>query len=341
MKASKFRENFWCPHFLSTIGYDNIIQHLNEGRKNCKEFEDFLKERAVIEEKYGKDLINLCRKKPCGQSEINTLKRSLEVFKQQIDNVGQFHLQLAQTLREEARKMEEFKERQKIQRKRIEVLMDNMHKQKQIQYKKTMEAKKTYEQKCKDKDDAEQAVHRNANIATPKQQEKLFVKLATSKTAVEDSDKTYLLNISLLEKIREDWQNEHIKACEFFEIQECERINYFRNALWQHMNQLSHQCVISDGMFEEVRKSLEMCSIEKDIEYFVAQRKTGQVPPAPIVYENFYNSQRNAVPGRNPGPSMGRRGPPPIPQSTLGIEEDDDYSLVTECNIISNQHQWN
>lgn len=30
---------------LSTIGYDSIIQHLNNGRKNCKEFEEFLKER--------------------------------------------------------------------------------------------------------------------------------------------------------------------------------------------------------------------------------------------------------------------------------------------------------
>lgn len=33
------------PDILSTAGYDNIIQHLNNGRKNCKEFEDFLKER--------------------------------------------------------------------------------------------------------------------------------------------------------------------------------------------------------------------------------------------------------------------------------------------------------
>ncbi|XP_043835909.1 proline-serine-threonine phosphatase-interacting protein 2 isoform X2 [Dromiciops gliroides] len=338
MKSVKFRENFWCPHFLSTVGYDSIIQHLNEGRKNCKEYEDFLKERAVIEEKYAKDLINLCRKKPCGQSEINTLKRALEVFKQQLDNVGQSHLQLAQMLREEARKMEEFKERQKIQRKKIEVLMDNMHKQKQLQYKKTMDVKKIYEQKCKDKDEAEQAVHRNANVVTPKQQEKLFVKLATSKTAVEDSDKTYLLNINLLEKIREDWQNEHVKACEFFEIQECERINYFRNSLWIHMNQLSNLCVISDEMYEEVRKSLEMCSIEKDIEYFVVQKQTGQVPPAPILYENFYNSQKNSVSGRNPGPNVGRRGPLPIPQTT---SEDGNYCLVTECNINSNQHQWN
>lgn len=32
-------------------------------------------------------------------------------------------------------------------------------------------------------------------------------------------------------------------------------------------------------MYEQVRKSLEMCSIEKDIQYFVNQRKTGQTPP--------------------------------------------------------------
>ena len=89
-------------------------------------------------------------------------------------------------------------------------------------------------------------------------------------------------------------------------------------------------------MYEEVRKSLEMCSIEKDIEYFVTQRKTGQTPPgewnggvgvyvsdsislsrhllltvedtcrfmfyflmiplAPIMYENFYCPQKNAAP---------------------------------------------
>ena len=32
-------------------------------------------------------------------------------------------------------------------------------------------------------------------------------------------------------------------------------------------------------MYEKVRKSLEMCSIEKDIEYLVNQRRTGQTPP--------------------------------------------------------------
>ncbi|ELK33077.1 Ectopic P granules protein 5 like protein [Myotis davidii] len=267
------------PDILSTIGYDSIIQHLNNGRKNCKEFEDFLKERASIEERYGKDLLNLSRKKPCGQSEINTLKRSLEVFKQQVDNVAQCHIQLAQTLREEARKLEEFREKQKLQRKKTELIMDAVHKQRSLQFKKTMDAKKNYEQKCRDKDDAEQAVHRSANLVNPKQQEKLFVKLATAKTAAEDSDKAYMLHINTLDKVREEWQSEHIKACEALEAQEYERINFFRNSLWLHVNQLSKQCVTSDEMYEEVRKSLEMCSIEQDIEYFVNQRKTGQMPP--------------------------------------------------------------
>uniref|UniRef100_A0A452F951 Proline-serine-threonine phosphatase-interacting protein 2 n=1 Tax=Capra hircus TaxID=9925 RepID=A0A452F951_CAPHI len=313
---------------LSTTGYDSIIQHLNNGRKNCKEFEDFLKERASIEERYGKDLLSLARKKPCGQSETNTLKRALEAFKQQVDNEAQSHIHLAQTLREEARKMEEFREKQKLLQKKTELIMDAAHKQKSLQFKKTMDAKKNYEQKCRDKDEAEQAVHRSANVANPKQQEKLFVKLATSKTAVEDSDKVYMLHVNTLDKVRNEWQSEHIKACEVFETQECERINFFRNALWLHMNQLSQQCVTSDEMYEKVRKSLEMCSIEKDIEYFVNHRRTGQTPPAPIMYENFYCPQKNAAPpGKATGPNSARNVNLVL-LSVLPFADDPDYSLL-------------
>lgn len=37
----------------------------------------------------------------------------------EVDNVGQGHIQLAQTLREEARKMEDFREKQKLHRKKV------------------------------------------------------------------------------------------------------------------------------------------------------------------------------------------------------------------------------
>ncbi|XP_063312867.1 proline-serine-threonine phosphatase-interacting protein 2 [Pelobates fuscus] len=328
MNGNSFKENFWSVDITSTAGYDCLIQHMNNGRKNCKEFEDFLKERASIEEKYGKDLVNLTKKKPCGHTEINTLKRALDVFKQQIDNVGQCHIQLAQTLREEARRMEEFREQQKLERKKIEAAMDAIHKQKQWQFKKTMDSKKMYEQRCREKDDAEQQVNRSKNtVSTNKQQEKIFAKLAHSKVSAEDADKTYQQNINLLDRVRQDWQKEHINACEYFQKQEWERINYYRNAVWTHVNQLSQQCVTSDVMHEEVRKALEGCYIEKDIEYFTEINRTGDTPPAPVQYENYYNSQKSAPAVRNHGLPGIRRNPFPLPSNK---PVDPEYACVDD-----------
>ncbi|NXS92871.1 PPIP2 protein, partial [Jacana jacana] len=316
----------------STVGYDSIIQHLNDGRKNCKEFEDFLKERAIIEEKYGKELINLSKKKPCGQTELNTLKRSLDVFKQQIDNVGQGHIQLAQTLREEAKKMEDFREKQKLHRKKIELVMEAIHKNRNLQYKKTMEVKQTclcgfMPMTCTH---ARRGTHLYFSSLSHFWQ--LFLKLAQTKSALEDSDRSYQQSVTTLEKIREEWQKEHIKACEFFETQECERINYFRNALWLHVNQLSQDCVRNDEKYEEIRRSLEMCSIEKDIDFFVNLRKTGSSAPAPVAYENYYNTQRNAAGVRSPVPAaISRRGPLPTPISAPG---EPDYATVDGYSLI-------
>ncbi|KAG7234481.1 hypothetical protein CRUP_002482, partial [Coryphaenoides rupestris] len=48
---------------------------------------------------------------------MNTLKRSLDMFKLQVEHVGQTHLQLAQMMRDEAKKLEDFRERQREARK--------------------------------------------------------------------------------------------------------------------------------------------------------------------------------------------------------------------------------
>ncbi|KAG7476994.1 hypothetical protein MATL_G00088610 [Megalops atlanticus] len=332
MKELHFKDNFWNNDITSTAGYDSIIQHLNDGKRTCKEIEDFMKARASIEEKYAKDLLSLS-KKVCGHNEMNTLKRSLDVFKLQTENVSLSHLQLAQTMREEAKKLEEFREKQKEVRKKVEQQMDALHKQKATQYKKTMESKKTYEQKCRDKEEAEQTMNRNASTSNTKQQEKLFSKAQQAKMAAEDADRMYNQNVNLLSKIQEDWQKEHVKSCEAFEKQEAERISTLRNIVWTHLNHLSQQCVTSDELYEEVRKSLEQCNVQEDIEHFINLRRTGDKPPALIPYENFYSNQRvPAAPARQP-PQGGRRGPLPVPGNAEGdvvysTIQDPAYSLI-------------
>uniref|UniRef100_A0A8C2DGL7 Proline-serine-threonine phosphatase interacting protein 2 n=1 Tax=Cyprinus carpio TaxID=7962 RepID=A0A8C2DGL7_CYPCA len=230
MRELHFKDNFWNTEIISTVGYDSIIQHLNDGKRTCKEIEDFMKARAAIEEKYAKELLGLSKK---------------WMF------VCLF-----------------------------------------------FKAKKTYEQKCRDKEEAEQNMNRNATTSSSKQQEKLYAKTQQAKQTAEEADRIYSHNVSLLGKLREEWLNEHVKACEFFEKQEVERISTLRNVVWTHLNHLSQQCVTSDELYEEVRKSLEQCNIQEDIEHFINLRRTGDKPPgtltttrSPVTSSHFKSMQ--------------------------------------------------
>ncbi|CAK6955869.1 proline-serine-threonine phosphatase-interacting protein 2 [Scomber scombrus] len=333
MKNLHFKDFFWNSELTCTGGYDAIIQYLNDGKRTCKEMEDFMKARASIEEKYAKDLLSLS-KKVCGHNEMNTLKRSLDVFKLQTEHVSLSHLQLAQSMREEAKKLEEFREKQREVKKKMELHMDALHKQKSSHYKKTLDSKKTYDQKCRDKEEADQNVNRNTN--NTKNMEKLSSKAQQAKQNAEEADKIYHQNVASLGKVRDEWLKEHIKACDMFEKQATERISFLRNTVWTHLNQMSQQCVNSDELYEEVRKSLEQCNVQEDIEHFVNLRRTGDKPPAPVMYENFYSGQKpqaGAPPPRQPPPVI-RRGP--LPNPTQNSTGDIIYSTVqdTEYSVV-------
>ncbi|NXT08723.1 PPIP1 protein, partial [Prunella fulvescens] len=279
-----------CKEFTFHTGYEVLVQRLLEGKKMCKDVEDLLKQRAQAEERYGKELVQIARKAG-GQTEINTLKEAFEMLKQQIESVGNSHIQLAVMLKEELKGIEEFRERQKEQRKKYESAMERMQKSKLSHYKKTMESKKSYEQKCREADEAEQSFERTSAAGNPKQTEKSQNKAKQCRDAANEAENIYKQNIEQLDKVRTEWEQEHIKTCEVFQLQECDRITILRNSLWVHCNQLSLQCVKDDEMYEEVRVSLENCVVESDIDYFIKTKMTGTQPPDAIGYESYYSRE--------------------------------------------------
>ncbi|KAM6257475.1 proline-serine-threonine phosphatase-interacting protein 1 [Porphyrio hochstetteri] len=296
MTQLQFQDAFWCKEFTFHTGYEVLIQRLLDGRKMCKDVEDLLKQRAQAEERYGKELIQIARKAG-GQTEINTLKAAFERLKQQTESVGNSHIQLAVKLKDELKGIEEFRERQKEQRKKYESAMERMQKSKLSHYKKTMEAKKTYQQKCKEADEAEQSFERTSASGNQKQTEKSQNKAKQCRDAANDAETVYKQNIEQLDKVRTEWEQEHIKTCKVFQVQECDRITILRNSLWVHCNQLSMQCVKDDELYEEVRLSLENCIVDSDIDYFIKTKMTGTEPPDAIGYENYYS--RNADRGNS------------------------------------------
>ncbi|KAF7237784.1 Proline-serine-threonine phosphatase-interacting protein 1 [Varanus komodoensis] len=304
MAHLQFKDTFWCKEFTLHTGYDVLLQRLLDGRKMCKDVEDLIKQRAQVEERYGKELVQIARKAG-GQSEINTLKASFEVLKQQIENVGNSHIHMATMLKDELKALEEFRERQKEQRKRYESTMERVHKNKLSMYKKTMESKKTYDQKCKDADEAEQTFDRISAAGNQKQTEKSQAKAKQCKEAANEAERVYKQNIEMLDQARTTWEQEHISACEAFQLQERDRITILRNSLWVHCNQLSMQCVKDDELYEEVRVSLENCNVDSDMDYFIQNKRTGTEPPTPIGYENYYDRTPPAKPCGSPVPTCG------------------------------------
>nr|XP_060611924.1 proline-serine-threonine phosphatase-interacting protein 1-like [Anolis sagrei ordinatus] len=125
-------------------------------------------------------------------------------------------------------------------------LSEDGHKNKLSIYKKTMESKKNYDQKCKDADEAEGAFEKISAAGNQKQTEKSQTKAKQCKEAANEAERVYKQNIELLDQARVTWEQEHISTCEAFQLQECDRITILRNSLWVHCNQLSTQCVKDD-----------------------------------------------------------------------------------------------
>ncbi|CAH2273181.1 proline-serine-threonine phosphatase-interacting 1 isoform X2 [Pelobates cultripes] len=286
MESMDFKDAFWCTDLTLNTGYEVILQRLLDGRKVCKDIEDLLKQRAHAEEKYGKELVQIARKAG-GQTELNKLRESFDTLKQQIENIGNSHIQLAATLREELQSLEDFRERQKELRKKYETAMDRLQKNKVSLYKKTMDSKKSYELKCKEAEEAEQNYERLAPIGNPKQVEKSQNKMRQCKDTASEADQLYKTNLVMLEKARIEWETEHVNTCEAFQQQESDRISILRSSLWVHCNHFSMQCVKDDEMLEEVRLCLEQCDINEELDYFIKAKATGSMPPSPVVYEGY------------------------------------------------------
>ncbi|XP_067131738.1 proline-serine-threonine phosphatase-interacting protein 1-like [Centruroides vittatus] len=287
----KFSQHFWNSEICNFSGFDVLCQRMKEGRKVCKDYADFLRQRAQVQELYGKALIKLS-KSLGGKEEIGSLRQSWEVMRTETENIGKQHVMTAGSLTEEANKIADLMEKQKMQRKHAE---DQLRRTQMIMknaMKKVLESKKTYYTRCKEKEVIEETLQSVGQNIQCKEYEKLTQKHNRIEQIIENLNLTYSSSLESLEEIHQLWENEMYSTCECFQKLEEERIDALRNSMWILTNISSLQCVNEDDMNEEIRKTLENCSIENDIELFIQLRRTGTEKPEHMIYEAYQSNKK-------------------------------------------------
>lgn len=341
---SKFASNFWGSDFCSTAGFDTLVKRLKEGKRTCTDFEEYLEKRAKIEKDYGDKLMNLART-AAGKDEIGTLRRSWEQLKSETESTGRLHINLSGKIIEELHhQLKEFREQQRDIRRKSEDTVKRAAAHKKNCFNKNNNLRSTYENKCREADKAEETNNRlTSNPQTkPKELTQAARKMEVTKQSASNADLTYQESVRNLEEARHLWEREMEVLCKQFQELEEQRIAFLRHQMWTFCNLCSQTTVDIDESCEKVRKSLEECDVDADIDLFVREKATGSDRPLTIPYVNYYHptSSDNIVGGgtglRSVIPPAHHKELPPLPPepgqndaAVAGIQ-DSVYSSISE-----------
>lgn len=321
-KLTQYVEAFWGPEFLSTAGSDALSKHNTEEKKFLQDFEEYLRKRSKMELEYSKALGQLARslkdRTAVGvlESAWNCLHAELDACRQSHDDAGYFFAQHAE---ETKRFYKDITSR----RDAVEDRLKRVQNQKSSQFKNVTSLCKTYRQKCREKDQAKDQydILRREVTSTVKELDKARAKKDKTDDEANKADTAYRNGVFALEDVRQEWEREMELACKECQGSDEEQITFLRSEMWQAVNRISQVAVDVDESSERVRKVLETCDVNQDIQSFIVHNMTGTERPAKVQYQNYYEaaSTGGGSGGANSRTSSSdslQRSPAPVP--TLG-----------------------
>ncbi|KAI8826736.1 uncharacterized protein EV422DRAFT_511218 [Fimicolochytrium jonesii] len=319
MEKPAFYTSFWGEN---DKGLEVLMGRMKQGKHVCEELHLMLKERAAIEEDYGKRMAKLAAKfNP--KEEIGTLREALDVVKNEIDKSAKAHIELAQEIRVKLEKpLSDFVLTQSAIRKNHNAIVEKHQKAKAAQVATVMKCKERYESKCTE---AAQLSQMRPDPAS-KDAEKTKARLQKTQAQAKQADADYLAGVDKLTEIHRKWVDDFRTACTECQKLEEDRFHFLRGNVWNYANFLSGVCVADDEACERVRVSLEACDFEKDLMQFLDRSSTGSVIPQPLQYINFYtgasdSSRRNSE-ARGPDTASGSIDLAPAPYSGMYANTD-------------------
>lgn len=283
---TKFDNNFWNEDIGNFQGWEVVIRRLKEGRQILKDYTDFVRQRASIEEQFGKALVKLAKTFVI-KEDSKPMNEFWDGVKAQTEASGMAHLTASDRMFSELQKIldlaETFREKRRMKEEAVRVQQHSL----KVQWKRTQDAKRIYDIRCKEEVVCNQAYHQEIARSgkSSKEAEKALTKYEKSKQCLDSSEIHYRSAASATEECRRLWESETENSLAAFEALEEERLGVTRNSIWRLANVTSAASVADDEAAESVRQTLETNNLADVFKEFVDNEGTGNKRPKPVEFQ--------------------------------------------------------
>ncbi|XP_033749079.1 proline-serine-threonine phosphatase-interacting protein 1-like isoform X2 [Pecten maximus] len=299
-----FAESFWDSDLTGTSGFDALERRLKDGRKLCKDLEEYYRQRSKIELQYVKDLQKLTRNMD-HKEEIGVLEESWNALKTQTEILCHHHDTASGHFSSLMTDLERLNDELKIRGKQVHDRTAKSHNYAKTCFTKHNQLQKSYEQKCTEYSTIQNDGKFNDSV-DQKTAQKQKSKEQKAKDEMVKADCLYRSSVDSLKSAQKIWEEDMVNACKVHRELDAERIEVIRDVMWKGTNVDSQMCVDHDMCSEYIRNHLEKCSIEKEMIAFVERARVGHRRPAYTEYHNYFK-RISQGPYQNPLPQVPRR----------------------------------
>ncbi|KAH8556297.1 hypothetical protein BGW37DRAFT_7209 [Umbelopsis sp. PMI_123] len=255
-----FADSFWGKDLN---GMDTLFRRMESGHQTCENLYAIYMGRAKVEADYGNHLSVISRTVLFDKEETGNLVDALDTFSNEIATNGQSHLELARKIESE--------------------IADPLHNFSQNYIDLVNECRNRIQELCETRDRFAAIIVETGDRFTVEQK----------RLGSDRGNRTSRFAQERLREIHQEYQNAIAnfegsvkelhdiwqECCTVLQDLEEQRIELLILKIWEYANVYSANLLSQDDTYESIRKSLDKCQIQDEIEIFMSEKATGREVP--------------------------------------------------------------
>ncbi|ODV76104.1 formin-binding protein HOF1 CYBJADRAFT_121738, partial [Cyberlindnera jadinii NRRL Y-1542] len=253
-------------------GSEVVINRLHQGAQSCEELMRFYKERIALEEEYSRRLEAISRRS-IGTYETGNLREAFETLRGETEQMAKSHSNQAKKLQNDSLKtLSSFSSTFVANRQPVEHSVEKIRKSKQAMNSTVLRLKERYQAETTKLN----TLIAQESLLLGREQDKNRQKIHLQQELVSEVRQEYQISVKKLQELQATWIDEWRLSSAKLQEMEVSRIDFLLANIWEYTNSVSSSCVNDDAACETVRKSLEQCNAQQEIDLFVQKFGTGR-----------------------------------------------------------------